>query len=122
MSNLSIKVNLTKIKGAALVNLQGKTSKKQCIVIPVEDAGLYVGDKGVYLNLTAIGYREQKYEDSHFIKQSVSKEDYDAMSEEDRNAQPICGGVKPMIKQTNPMQPTGDMSFDPSANGDDLPF
>ncbi len=123
MSNQSIKINLTKIPGAALVNLKGNTATKQCIVIPVEDANLYVGEKGVYLNLVAFQYREPKFADTHMIKQDLDKEVYDALTEEQRKALPILGGMKPMVTQQHPMEATtGTMEVVPTEGGDGLPF
>lgn len=100
MANYSIKADLLKVQGAFIANIKGKTTTKQCLCIPVEGSGLYVGAKGVYLNLTAIEYREPKYEDSHFLKVSVDSEAYKAMSEEERNAIPIIGGLKALPQQT----------------------
>lgn len=45
MSNLSIKVNLMRVPGASLLKLKGKTAVKECVVIPVEDSGLFVAEK-----------------------------------------------------------------------------
>ena len=108
-----------RVPGASLVNIKGKTSTKECIMIPVEDSGLYVGEKGVYLNMTAIEYREQKYSDSHFIKMSVEREVYDSMTEEERNAIPIVGGLHPIVPKQ--MQATSRMDIS-DAEFDDLPF
>lgn len=122
-TNLQIKVNLTKIPGAALVNLKGKEATKQCIVIPVEDAHLFVGEKGVYLNLTGIAFKEPKYDDTHLIKQSLDKETYSAMTKEQQDAQPIIGGIRPFVSTTVPMQASGTMEIEPAAGeGSDLPF
>jgi hypothetical protein len=117
MSNLSIKINLAKLAGAGLANLKGKSgTTKECIVIPVEDANLFIGEKGVYLDLTALEYREQKYDNTHFVKQSVPKDLYTGMSEEERNSQPIIGSVKPFVPAK--MQATNE--YEPQH--DDLPF
>lgn len=51
MGNFSIKEDLLKLKGAFITNFKGRTETKRCLVIPVDDSGLYVGEKGVYLNL-----------------------------------------------------------------------
>ena len=120
--NLSIKVNLTKIQGAALVNLKGNTATKKCIVIPVDDAGLYVGEKGVYLDLQAIAYKDPKYADTHFIKPSIEKEKYNAMTKEEQDAIPIIGGVKILERKQNEMEATGTVEIDPTGDGIDLPF
>lgn len=117
--NLSIKINLTRIPGAIFTKLTGKSGMPtDCIVIPVDQAGLFRGEKGIYLDATALEFKEQKYADSHFIKISVPKEIYDTMTEEQRNAIPIIGGVKPIQKAE--MQPNQANDFSPQQ--DDLPF
>ncbi len=135
MSNLSIKVNLTKLPGAIFQKLTGKSgTKKDCIIIPIEDCNLFVGEKGVYLDLTAYGYKEQKYSDTHFVKQSFSKEQIESIKElalivnptlsdaelkEVLNkANPIIGGVKPLQKAE--IQPVQESALNPQ--DDDLPF
>ena len=105
--NQSIKLDLLKLKGAAVVNLKGKTATKRCLVIPIEDAQLFLGQKGCYLNLTAIEMQNSQYGDTV----------YDAMTEEERNAQPIIGSVKPLIKQAPAIEASNIV-----ANEDDLPF
>ena len=120
MSNLAIKINLTKVKGAMLVNLTGKTGTvKECIVIPVEDSGLYKGEKGVYLNITAVEIREPKYAETHLLKRDIPKEEYEAMTEEQKKAEDIIGGLKPMKHAE--MQADASAGITP-APGEDLPF
>ena len=121
--NNAIKINLLKFQGACVINLKGKTETKECLVIPIEDAHLFKGEKGVYANLTAIGYNEPKYQDTHFIKRSLSKEEYDAMTEEQRNAEPILGGMHPIERVTNPVAATNTVDISSgSGEGEDLPF
>lgn len=122
MSNLSIKINLTRIKGASLVNLKGKSSTKQCVVLPVEDCGLYVGEKGAYIDLVALAYKEPKYEQTHFVKQSIDKEIYNALTEEERGNLPIIGSVKEMVQKQ--MQSSGTVEYADyeEIGGNDLPF
>ena len=72
--NQSIKINLSKLQDAKLVNLTGKTETKQCLVIPIENSGLFVGEKGVYLNCSAFELHEQKYGQTHLVKLSLEKE------------------------------------------------
>ena len=122
MSNWDVKVNLLKIKGGALVNLKGKTATKECIVIPVEDAGLFKGEKGVYLDLVAWEHRDQKYEDTHYLKLSVKKEVWDALTDEQKRAFDICGGMKPKLQQSNAVQAASTMEVQSDGSGEDLPF
>lgn len=137
MSNLSIKINLTRIPGVVFSKLTGKTGqKKDCIIIPVEDCHLFVGEKGVYLDLAAYEFKEQKYSDSHMVKQSFSKEIIEEiksialtvnpnlteaeLQEVVNKANPIIGGIKPFQKVE--IQPT-ETDFAPAiGDGSDLPF
>ena len=123
MANFSIKTDLLKLKGAFVTNLKGKTATKRCLIIPVDDAGLFIGEKGVYLNLTAIEMREPKYQDTHCVKESLDKERYDAMSEEERNAQPIIGGMRQLERQAAEMPVTSTLDGSQVlGDDDDLPF
>ena len=117
MSNSSIKVNLLQLQGAFVTNLKGKTATKRCLVIPVDDANLYVGQKGCYLNMTAIEMQNSQYGDTHFIKQNLEKSVYDAMTEEQRRAMPIIGSMRPLEKS----QAALDTTYMVETN-DDLPF
>lgn len=122
MSNLTIKINLTRIKGAALVNLKGKTATKQCVILPVEDCGLFVGEKGAYLDLVALAYRDPKYDQSHFVKQSIDKDIYNAMTEEERGTLPIIGSVKELVRNQMKATDTVEYADYQEIGKDDLPF
>jgi hypothetical protein len=122
MANYSIKTDLLKLKGAFVTNLKGKTATKRCLIIPVDEANLYVGEKGVYLNMTAIEMREPKYSETHCVKQSLDRERYDAMTDEERNAQPILGGMKQLERKATEMNVTGMVDGASMINNDDLPF
>ena len=120
MSNLAIKVNLLRIKGTSLVNLKSKTGvTKECVIIPVEDCGLFKGEKGVYLDLTALAYREPMYNQTHFIKQSIDKDMYTSLSEEERNNLPIIGSVKAIERKQ--VQAEGYTDYE-EVGADGLPF
>lgn len=122
MANYSIKTDLLKLAGAFVTNLKGKTATKQCLVIPVEDAALFVGKSGVYLNLTAIEMKESRYGDTHCIKQSLDRARYDALSEEERKKLPILGGMHELEVQTRTMEVKTTMDATSLADDDDLPF
>ena len=69
-------------------NLQGKAVTKRCLIIPVDDCeGVFLGEKGCYLNMTAIAMQEPKFKDTHCIKVNIPQEQRKAMTEEERNAQ-----------------------------------
>lgn len=121
--NFGIKIDLLKLNGAFMRNLTGKTATKRCIIIPVDDnPSIFLGEKGCYLNTVAYEISNQQYGDTHFLKPDLPKEVRDAMTEEERNAQPILGNMRP-IKLAQ-MQVSGNVSMDAPEGqpDDDLPF
>lgn len=121
MANFSIKTDLLKIKGAFVTNFQGKTTIKRCLCIPIDESGLFLGKKGVYLNMTAIEMQHAQFEDSHCIKVAYDKEVYEKMSEEERKTQPIIGGLRQIERKVEQMPVTTTTQAAPGAE-DDLPF
>ena len=124
MANYGIKIDLLKLKGAFMRNLQGKVETKRCLIIPVDDCeGVFLGEKGCYLNMTAIAMQEPKYKDTHCIKVNMPQEQREAMTEEERKAIPIIGELHAIEAQQATMQVNGTLgkeAFAPS--DDDLPF
>lgn len=127
MANYNIKIDLLKLQGAFVQALQGKTGIKRCLVIPIDECkGLFVGEKGCYLNMTAFALQEPKYNDTHCIKVSLSQEERKRLTEAERNAIPIIGGLhsfepKQQIQQQVSEQPqmqTTSSTYD----NDNLPF
>ena len=117
MANYGIKINLQKLGGAFLTNLKGKTTTKKCLCIPIEDANLYVGEKGTYVNLTAIAVKEQKFDQSHCVKQDLPREIYEHMTDEERKAQPIIGNMHEFVHVAQEVKTVSE-----TENEDDLPF
>lgn len=123
MANYSIKANLLKLKGAFFTNLKGRTTTKRCLIIPVDDAGLYVGEKGIYINLTAIELQNPQYQDTHCVKVSYDRDTYEKMTEEERNSLPILGGMRKFERQASEMNASTQLDANQSVdNYDDLPF
>lgn len=123
MANFSIKTDLLKLKGAFVTNLKGKTATKRCLIIPVDDAGLFIGEKGVYLNLTAIEMQNPKFSDTHCIKPDIPKEQREAMTPEEQKAVPIIGGLHAIEVKQQTMNVSGTLGQEAfSENDDDLPF
>lgn len=121
MANFSIKADLLKVAGAFVTNLKGKTATKRCLIIPVDEAGLFVGEKGVYLNMTAIEMREPRFGDTHCVKISLDKDTYGKLTEEQRKAIPILGGMHALEPQGMTVDNT--MTTESFADaGKDLPF
>ncbi|MGN1219738.1 MAG: hypothetical protein ACI4TU_02215 [Candidatus Cryptobacteroides sp.] len=92
MSNYNIKIDLKKMKDVVFAKVDGRKS----VIIPVDvNSEIFVGDKGIYLNMTAFELRNpSSYGDTHIIKPSVDKKEFEKMSEEQRKNLPILGNMK----------------------------
>ena len=121
MANFSIKANLLKIKGAFVTNLKGKTATRRCLVIDIDESGMFLGEKGCYLNMAAIEMNETRYGDTHVVKVSLAKDVVEKMTEEERKAIPILGGMHPLQSQAQQIQGQLD-GASVCENLDDLPF
>ena len=90
--NISIKINLRQLK-SHVMPMKGKIGMIDCIVIPIEANSLFIGEKGVYLDLQAWEIKEKKADrkQTHIIKQSFAKEVFDQLSDTQKQAIPIIG-------------------------------
>jgi hypothetical protein len=99
----------------------GKTGDVECLIIPIEKNKLFVGEKGVYLDIIAFELKEQKEgrKDTHLIKQSFNKEIREAMTEDQKNNIPILGSltVSTGQEEREPVSSTETLGTE-----DDLPF
>lgn len=122
MANFGIKIDLLKIKGAFMKNVQGRTQTKRCIIIPVDDdPGIYLGEKGCYLSMVAVELQNPKYEDTHMVKSDIPKDVRELLTEEQRRELPILGNMRPLQFQQQQIQVNGVASF--AENEDEsLPF
>lgn len=120
MSNFSIKVDLLKFAGAKVVTVKGE----QAILIPTElNQELFVGQKGAYMNLTAIELKEpSQYGDTHFIKGNLPRDVFDKMSEEERRSQPILGNMRALDAQKKAAPAVSASKAEEVEVEDDLPF
>ena len=119
--NYGQKVNLLALGGAFIANIQGKTAKKRCLCIQIEEAHLFEGEKGVYLNMNMWVSKNSQYGDSHYLTQNLPKEVRDAMTEEQKKAIPILGNVKVMELPPKQMQEAVEIPAS-ATDDDDLPF
>ena len=123
MSNIGIKVNLQALSGAFLKNLTGRTATKRCLIIPVDDnPSMFIGEKGTYLNMVGVEVKNPQYGDTHLLKGDIPKEVYDRMTEEQRNAQPILGNVRPITPKQQAVTGTVNMDAPEGEQNEDLPF
>lgn len=99
-------------------------------VTKIDKKSLLVGQKGTYLTLVVQELKNgvSQYGDTHFVKQSLSKEVYQAMSEDERKNIPILGNMKPSKFQRVETVEAEDVTpakvVDPfaAAKHDSLPF
>ncbi len=120
--NYSIKIDLLKLNGAFMRNMTGRTATKKCIIIPVDDNDcIFLGEKGCYLNMNAYGVQNPQYGDTHCLKGDIPKDVREAMTDEQRNSQPILGNMRPIAPRQ--MQITESVSMDsPEGDMDNVPF
>lgn len=124
MGRISTKINLVALKNAAIIT-SGKNKDVDCILIPIEQNNLFRSEKGaVYLDL--IGFEtpvdKRKGKDTHLVKQSLSKDLQDKMTEEEKKAMPILGNHIDW-DQSGESQSTPQEQGAKVAEGlDDLPF
>lgn len=124
-NNLGIKIDALKFHGAFMRNFTSSRTgvTKRCLVIPVDDnPNVFLGEKGCYLNFTAVEVQNPQYGDTHLVKADIPREQYERMTEQERQAQPIFGNVRPIKPREMPV--SGQTALD-GAEGqpqDDLPF
>lgn len=128
IENLNIDIDLLKLANTGVVTLEGKSGKKKCIVIPIEDNDIFVSAdeqgraKAAYMHLTAWKSREERYGQTHYVKQSFSKEFREAHADMEKS--PILGNGSPVqTKDNNAAQTVAAPEVAVSVNNDDdLPF
>ena len=108
MANYSLNINLLKIDGASLQT--NPTTVKRAIVIPVDDADIFVNESNTaaYLGMNMYESRNSQYGDSHSLKLKFSKATIERVGVEAIKAKPFIGNAKEK-------QPYGSNSAAPSA-------
>jgi hypothetical protein len=131
MGNISIRLNLRQLSHVEREMTGNDGQKLKVLIIPIEENKLYVGEKGVYLDITAIEIKNKvgDSKDTHLLKQSFAKEVYEAMSESERTASPILGNAIQWGRQepapvasTTLSESAVDAYNDNSEEDSDLPF
>lgn len=120
MGNISIKINLRQFKNVIKDMKRQDGTTVKCLVLPIEQNQFHVGEKGIYADLTAFEIKNKvgDTKDTYLVKQSFSKEVFDAMSDDDKKALPILGNAIVWSRQ-EPEPQTADIS---NEEIDDLPF
>lgn len=129
MENFNVKVNLSRLNGIKRLKTKNGT---EFICIPIKENYLFEGRTGLFLNLSAFVYKEQKYQDTHYLKNEIPKEIFIKMNDEEKKT-PIIGTLTPFTFNNNiPMANAGE--FEEMAGGkieqktdvlgenEDLPF
>jgi len=122
MGNISTKVNLAGLKNAAIIK-SGKNKDVDCILIPIEQNHLFKSEKGaVYLDLQGFEYKSQKADskDTHLVKQSLPKEVFEKMTDDEKKAMPILGNHIVWGGQSGGERT--EAAATTAASEDDLPF
>lgn len=108
MANYSLNVNLLKIDGASLQT--NSNTGKRAIVIPVEEADIFVNESNTaaYLGINMYESHNSQYGDSHSLKLKFSKATIDRIGVDAIKAKPFIGNAKeklPYGQQVQPAQP-----------------
>lgn len=128
MTDFNGKLNLLKLKRAGVMQIPGRTEVLRCLVIPIEENNIFISTdennrpKAAYLDLTAWALKNPKYEETHMIKQSLPKEVREKMTDEEKKAIPILGGLKPVIFESQNAASSCAVPIAQTQNSDDLPF
>lgn len=113
MENYNIKIDIKKLKEVSYVKIKGRP----CVLIPTDvNPELFVGQKGIYLNLAAFALRNpSQFGDTHLVKSSPDKATVDAMTDDQRADIPILGNMRPIKRAQmeadtiNPADIDGDL-------------
>lgn len=134
MGNFNIQVDLTKLPGARVMDIQGKKSTRQCVVIPIDNNVGTIADgyltmdpqtglpttkffSEVKLSMVAIEYKQKKHGISHGLKPSFSQEYQERMTEEQLYNTPWLGTIKPWVVQAEEKtDDIGDLPEDDDKN------
>lgn len=120
---INASINLLAFPGAKAINIPSQNGPKKCVVLPISEAQLIEGSKGIYANLVMWEAKEgvDQYGNSHSIKLSprTSKDMTQEQVNDLRSKMPYIGNAK----QGN-MQPAENLSAEQiaEANDGEMPF
>lgn len=123
MGRISTKINLASFKNATILKM-GKNKDVDCIVIPIAQNNLFKTEKGaVYADFIGFDITNPKegQKDTHIVKQSLSKELQEKMTDEEKKAMPIFGNHINW-DNANGGSSSNESVAQTAASEDDLPF
>lgn len=116
------------MKNSCVVTVKGARETKRGVFIPIDDNNIFISAdenlkaKGAYIDFTAWENKSPgKYGDTHSIRQSLAKEVRDRMTEEQLNAVPYIGNMKP-FEVKNMSETVNAPATYVDEDTDDLPF
>lgn len=120
MKRVSAKINLMQLNAVRKMFNAG-AGPIECLVIPIEKNKLFVGEKGIYLDIVGFEVKEPKKDskDTHILKQSFNKEEREKMSDEVLKSMPILGNMR-IWEGTMEAEAISPMTIEPET--DDLPW
>ena len=96
-NKIQVKIDAMKIRGAFQCRIQGRTSAKDCICIPLEH--FYHGKDGAeYLDFVGYEDERQSYGRLFSLKQSLSRAEYEKLKASGAQL-PFCGDIKRLDSQ-----------------------
>jgi hypothetical protein len=116
MTRINLKVNISALKSVTQWQ-DGASGPVECVIIPIDANYLYRGKSGLYLDLTAFEVRNPKegQKDTHILKQSLPKEVFDTLTDDERRALPIMGNAMVVDIQASempvPLNPKDKLPF-----------
>jgi len=121
MANISIKLNLKSLKSVEMKMKNKAGNQVDCLVIPIAENNLFKGEKGVYLDITAMELKNPTNgsKDTHLLKQNLQKDVYANMSDEQKKAMPILGNAIYWGKSGTTQESSSDLL---GSDGSDLPY
>jgi hypothetical protein len=121
MNNISGKINLLMLNGA-VKKMKAKSGEIECLIIPIELNHLFKGEKGIYLDIIGfeLANKKEGSKDTHLVKQSLSKDVRDLMSDDELKAMPIIGNLSVWGDSISQQEPVTNPN--PIEETDDLPF
>lgn len=122
---LNGKINLAKLNNAIIKDMNGRKGPVKCIIIPVEENNIYLGNNGsAYLSFTcAERPAKSDWGETHTIRPQVSTEKYRSMTKEERMAIPFIGGLSRLEYKNNynNYNNGGNRSYADYSSNDDIP-
>lgn len=95
---MEVSVNLAKLKHVVKTTKNANLEDIEVLILPIKENGLYKGEKGsISLNIKAYELKDPRSEGrkvtTHILKQSLEKDKYASMTEEEKRERPIIGNL-----------------------------